>query len=217
MIGHIEDLGKASVTVEDYVPNKPYFENTIVTDPDLGISAISRIPVPAGIPLTDNRFWMRLSNLDTAVMFNYKRMVQEFRQMKEAFQSMVNGCNGVPITNCYGDNTDRAVSQKVLTATLRSIFKLLEEVSTTYIPGLFVTMESTVPEGSEEAVIEINGDARYYPFDYYGIYFNNVLMIDGGECDKFNYISPISDGTVVKIVVTCLGIDYTQEKVINLN
>lgn len=77
----VQSLGKASVTVEDYDIENCYFENTIVTDMELGMSCISKVPVPAGVPLTDERFWQCINKFPQELMINYKKIEMKLNKL----------------------------------------------------------------------------------------------------------------------------------------
>lgn len=78
----IEYMGKVSITVEDYSPEKEFDELTITSDMELGICCISRCPVPAGVPLTDTRFWMLINRFPDDTMVNYRNLLNKISDLE---------------------------------------------------------------------------------------------------------------------------------------
>lgn len=82
----VENLGKVSITSEDYSVGKNYDVNTIVSDMEIGMACISKCPVPAGIPLTDKRFWLPISKLPEEIMINYHNLEHRVAELEAKMQ-----------------------------------------------------------------------------------------------------------------------------------
>ena len=88
MKSQITNLGKVAPTFEGaYDPTKPYDRLCCVFDSGSGSSYISRKPVPIGIKIYDINYW----------------------------QPLAIGSNRLPLTEVFGDDSFRAMTQKFLT------------------------------------------------------------------------------------------------------
>ena len=88
MKSQITNLGKVAPTFEGtYDPTKPYDRLCCVFDSRSGSSYISRKPVPIGIKIYDINYW----------------------------QPLAIGSNRLPLTEVFGDDSFRAMTQKFLT------------------------------------------------------------------------------------------------------
>ena len=88
MKSQITNLGKVAPTFEGaYDPTKPYDRLCCVFDSGSGSSYISRKPVPIGIKIYDINYW----------------------------QLLAIGSNRLPLTEVFGDDSFRAMTQKFLT------------------------------------------------------------------------------------------------------
>ena len=122
----IDNLGKVAVTVEEnYWSNtKDYDKLTIVEQEGVFGTFISRKPVPAGMPLTNRKYWIRFSSLKEEIVLQFNEIVNELRELEgtvdkkeaelyKAIASVVAG--GVALKQSFGDAEDFGISQKVLT------------------------------------------------------------------------------------------------------
>ena len=88
MKSQIDNLGKVAPTFEGaYDPTKPYDRLCCVFDSGSGTTYISRRPVPIGIKIYDVKYWQPLSI----------------------------GANRIPLTESFGDDSFRSMTQKFLT------------------------------------------------------------------------------------------------------
>ena len=101
MKSQIDNLGKVSPTFEGgYNNEKPYDRLCCVIDPDSGCSYISRRPVPAGVSITNNKYW----------------------------QLLAIGTNRVPLVESLGDDSFRAITQKYITKLWKEQYDFNETV-----------------------------------------------------------------------------------------
>ena len=69
---HIDDLGVVGIVVADWDFEKSFKPKTITTDYSTWICYISRRPVPAKTPITDNNYWKPLFSLDREIAYDYE-------------------------------------------------------------------------------------------------------------------------------------------------
>lgn len=242
---YIDDLGKVSITTAFYddEKDKPFSRNTIVHSLELGKSYISRRTVPVGIPLTDKRFWMPLSEVPELVMLDYatfkkevldkynnieneilnkyndlesyyKHHVEEF---KKEFESWVHTSEtGIVISNRLGNSEDKTVSQATITRIINQIMNKLSDITGELPYGikLEITPDYILSDSSSE--ITINASAGEGIFEQIDIYFNDEVILSKEDVKEFTEVYSIDKTTKVKVVATLLGTTYTESKTISV-
>lgn len=85
MRAQLDKLGKASITIEkDYWDiNKDYNKLTIVKVSDDPVCYISRIPVPAGIELTNKLYWVSIGGVPQEIIDTIETLVSDIDDLKE--------------------------------------------------------------------------------------------------------------------------------------
>lgn len=202
MRSKIDDLGKVSVTVEedDYNSSKFYYENTIVVDPVLGMSCISLRPVPAGIPLTDTRFWKCLNKLESSIMINYRKVLDEVEDLKQIVNSIIENAGlGTPFSNRLGNSEIIGITQKALSDNFCEIRKRLSDLEgkNEFDFDLIVTPTYVISENSVN--IDIECDVQDKAFDNIKIYFNDILKVERNNITIFDYHDSINTTTIIKV------------------
>ena len=218
----IEDLGKVSVTVEeeDYNKSKFYYENTIVVDSSLGMCCISIRPVPAGIPLTDTRFWKCITRLETSVMIHYRRLMDEMEELRQLFQSS-NSYSGVAFSEKLGNDKYIGMSQRKLSDLFFELDKRISNLEGTVGHALFklnVTPKCVVSDCPVEVTVACQscGDCESV-FDDIKIYFNDKLKFSNQNIVNINYTDFIEETTAVRVEATVCGKYYSETKFVIVN
>lgn len=103
MKSQITNLGKVAPTFEGaFDPTKPYDRLCCVFDSESGSSYISRKPVPIGIKIYDINYW----------------------------QPLAIGSNRLPLTETFGNDSFRAMTQKFLTELWNKQYAFNDNVET---------------------------------------------------------------------------------------
>lgn len=82
-------LGKVSITVEEgyWNINKDYDKLVIVEKQGAFGTYISRIPVPAGIELTNRKYWIPFSSLKEEIVIDYAQFIAEYSAILDNLKS----------------------------------------------------------------------------------------------------------------------------------
>lgn len=80
-----ENLGKVAITIEEgyWDINKDYDKLTIVEKEGTFGTFISRKPVPAGVTLTDRKYWIPFSSLKEEILLNYNAFIAKYSDIIE--------------------------------------------------------------------------------------------------------------------------------------
>lgn len=80
-----ENLGKVAITIEEgyWDINKDYDKLTIVEKEGTFGTFISRKPVPAGVTLTDRKYWIPFSSLKEEILLNYNAFIAKYGDIIE--------------------------------------------------------------------------------------------------------------------------------------
>ena len=220
MRSKIDDLGKASVTVEkeDHNSAKPYYENTIVVDSNLGICCISLRPVPAGIPITDTRFWKCLTKLDSSIMLNYRKLLKKVDELEQILNSLIKNKEiGVPFSNNYGDSEIIGMTQKAISDNFCAIRKRLSDLEGTNEFDFSLSVVPTYIETEDSIEVNVICDIEDLSFDSLKIYFNDELKIQRENVTRFEYTDSIDATTVIKVEGIINGNYSMQYEIVKVN
>lgn len=87
---NIDKYGKVSVTIEENPwSNSKHYDKLTIVEAGEGTynTYISRVPVPAGTPLSDRHYWIPFSKLDNNIIINYNEfkasVKEEINSIKE--------------------------------------------------------------------------------------------------------------------------------------
>lgn len=80
-----ENLGKVAITIEEgyWDINKDYDKLTIVEKEGTFGTFISRKPVPAGVTLTDRKYWIPFSSLKEEILLDYNAFIAKYNDIIE--------------------------------------------------------------------------------------------------------------------------------------
>lgn len=219
MRGRIEDLGKVSVTVEeeDYRIDKAYYHNTIVVDPELGISCISIRPVPAGIPLTDTRFWKCLNRLETSVMINYRRMSREVKELKTIVESFLKSSGkGIALSNELGSSDTFGMTQRAIRDNIFELRKRVSDLERTNCSDFNIKVSPDfILDGDETPVtVYVDDGCECEIFDWIKIYINEELKFSKDNVADFEYKTTIVGTTKIEVEGMRDGVYSFEKKII---
>ena len=217
MKAKIDDLGKVSVTVEedDHNPSQFYYENTIVTDTNLGICCISLRPVPAGIPITDTRFWKCITKLDSSLMLRYRKMINELEAIKSILDSIVkNHTLGTPFSSALGNSEIIGVNQRTISDIVSSFDRRISDLEGKNTFGFNLYIKPKYVIATEEIQININCVSNNDAFDSLKIYFNEELKVDRENVIDFTHVDNISETTKIRVEAIIDGLYYVQTRLV---
>ena len=86
-----ENLGKVAITIEEgyWDINKDYDKLTIVEKEGTFGTFISRKPVPAGVTLTDRKYWIPFSSLKEEILLNYNAFIAKYGDIIEEINNTI--------------------------------------------------------------------------------------------------------------------------------
>ena len=86
-----ENLGKVAITIEEgyWDINKDYDKLTIVEKEGTFGTFISRKPVPAGVTLTDRKYWIPFSSLKEEILLNYNAFIAKYSDIIEEINNTI--------------------------------------------------------------------------------------------------------------------------------
>lgn len=86
-----ENLGKVAITIEEgyWDINKDYDKLTIVEKEGTFGTFISRKPVPAGVTLTDRKYWIPFSSLKEEILLNYNAFIAKYGNIIEEINNTI--------------------------------------------------------------------------------------------------------------------------------
>lgn len=213
----IDDLGKVSVTVEeeDHSICRPYSENTIVVDSDLGVCCISLRPVPPGIPITDTRFWKCITTLEKSIMLRYRKLINEVKDLKQIVNSLIqNSSMGTPFSNVFGNSEIIGMSQKAITDNFAAIRKRLCDLEGTNDFGFVLNIVPKHVEKTRKIKVDVLCNAYDDIFDSVKIYFNGELKIDEINVTTIEHKFYINKTTEIRAEIIIDGSYYVQTETI---
>lgn len=81
---YIDKLGKVSITVEqDYWSiEKDYDKLTVVEREGVFGTYLSRVPVPAGTPLTDRKYWIPFSSVKESLVLSFNDVLRRLEDLE---------------------------------------------------------------------------------------------------------------------------------------
>lgn len=228
----LEELGKVSVTCEDnHTVEKEYNALTIVNDETLGISAISKLPVPIGVPLTDKRFWMWIGAVDKQIMLDYASFKEEVinkynelelyyktqvEDLKRQFESLKQTSEfGVVISNSLGNDPNVVVSQKELTRIVNQLMGKVNDINGELPEGvdIIITPEYILSDGPAD--VNVRATCTDGKFDKISIFVDDVLTITKENIDSFEEVIQINGTSEIKVIAKLLGIEYEKVRTIH--
>lgn len=88
-----QSLGKVAITIDKYDWNDEcsYPPLHIVWVSSAAKSYISRKPVPAGIPITDNDYWRPFSAIDEKIIIEYNEFKKQYRSLLICYADCIDG------------------------------------------------------------------------------------------------------------------------------
>ena len=86
-----ENLGKVAITIEEgyWDINKDYDKLTIVEKEGTFGTFISRKPVPAGVTLTDRKYWIPFSSLKEEILLDYNAFIAKYNNIIEEINNTI--------------------------------------------------------------------------------------------------------------------------------
>ena len=86
-----ENLGKVAITIEEgyWDINKDYDKLTIVEKEGTFGTFISRKPVPAGVTLTDRKYWIPFSSLKEEILLDYNAFIAKYSDIIEEINNTI--------------------------------------------------------------------------------------------------------------------------------
>lgn len=86
-----ENLGKVAITIEEgyWDINKDYDKLTIVEKEGTFGTFISRKPVPAGVTLTDRKYWIPFSSLKEEILLDYNAFIANYGDIIEEINNTI--------------------------------------------------------------------------------------------------------------------------------
>lgn len=89
-----DKLGKVSLTIEGaWSPRRDYDKLSVVTDGPNYINYVSRIPVPKGTPLTNEKYWIKFSSLAEQIVLDYNAFTSRYGQKLEDIKKDIGDLN----------------------------------------------------------------------------------------------------------------------------
>lgn len=89
-----DKLGKVSLTIEGaWSPRRDYDKLSVVTDGPNYINYVSRIPVPKGTPLTNEKYWIKFSSLAEQIVLDYNAFISRYGQKLEDIKKDIGDLN----------------------------------------------------------------------------------------------------------------------------
>jgi len=81
---HIDKLGKVSITVEQeyWSIDKDYDKLTVVEREGVFGTYLSRVPVPAGTPLTDRKYWIPFSSVKESLVLSFNDVLRRLEDLE---------------------------------------------------------------------------------------------------------------------------------------
>lgn len=147
-----DNLGKVSITIEeDYWSDKKCYDKLTVVEKQGAFGTyISRKPVPAGIMLTNRKYWIPFSSLKEEIALRFGEFANELNALElsvdqkeaEIYKAMASlTAGGLVLKQTFGDSEIVGISQKTIT---EKIDDLQDQINRLH-PGTLGVIISAIP------------------------------------------------------------------------
>lgn len=216
----IQDLGNIGIVVADWDIDKSYPTRTLTTDYSSWITYISRKPVPANTPITDDRYWKPIMRLQSDIVIDYNdfkdTIIKKVNSLNQIVKSVIETSGGVALSNEFGTEELIGVSQKSITEAFARIWQKLEDMTGEALTGINMTVTPKFfisEEGCNVHITATTVEAEGI-FEHIAFYANDELIVEADNVDYLTHEAFITDTTVIKCVAKIMGIEYTRQRVI---
>ena len=125
--------------------------------------------------------------------------------------------SGTALSNQFGDNPYIGVSQKTLTNSINRLWEKIEQITGEFTRGIRMTVTPDYYIGEGQCNVHVIADTANINdvFEHIQFYINNTLIFEKDDVNHIEFDTTIEDTSIVKCVAKIIGIEYTDQKVIN--
>lgn len=218
---HIDDLGVVGIVVADWDFEKSFKPKTITTDYSTWICYISRRPVPAKTPITDNNYWKPLFRLDREIAYDYESFKDYVRRNIEDIKNQIDSMEitGIAVSNQFGsEEHDKhiAPSNYIVTNAFTKIWQKLEDMTGESLQGITMSITPEYFIGEDGCDIHITANT----VETNGIFEQIRFLINGAEIysaenvDVLEYNTHIDETSVIRCEAKIMGVWYNRQSII---
>ena len=217
----IEDLGNVGLIIEDWDITREFNPRTLTIDYSTWIAYISRKYVPAGIELTDNRYWKPFARIEQELALDYnnfkEKVEKDVARLTILVESFIQSSySGVGLDNQFGDKDYVGVNQKTLTAAFNKIWSKLEDLTGEVMQGISMTVTPDYFISEEGCNVHVTATTANVNgiFEHISFFANGMLINEAENTDYFEFDTEITETTVIRCVAKIMGVEYERTKVV---
>lgn len=218
---HIDDLGIVGIVVADWDFEKSFKPKTITTDYSTWICYISRKPVPAKTPITDNNYWKPLFRLDREIAYDYESFKDYVHRNIEDIKHQIDSMEitGIAVSNQFGsEEHDKhiAPSNYIVTNAFTKIWQKLEDMTGESLQGITmsVTPEYFIGEDGCDIHITANTVETNGIFEQIRFLINGAEIYSAENVDVLEYDTHIDETSVIRCEAKIMGVWYNRQSII---
>lgn len=153
---------------------------------------------------------------DERIGITQKKLSEEHESVWSAINSIEQSLAEISPANEFGDSTDKAPSQKIVTDALQRLWQKLEELTGDTYQGITMVVTPSYFIGESGEVVEISASSSEATgiFEHIAFYINGVLLSEASNVESYECTAQIYNTSTIKCVAKIMGIEYTKEKTV---